>query len=767
MLLSFIGYAGAVPAQQAAGTLTGVIRDASGAVIPGAAVVVVLPATGHRAATTTDPLGNYSFPALSPGLYTLSVSIDGFRVEMRTVGVRPAESIQVDVQMEPASVTETISLIEHVPILRTDKGGVRHVADTRTIISMPLNGRNFIALAALAPGVALPPGSTLPRINGGRPRTNEYLMDGISVLQPEPGQVAFFPVLDAIESFTIESNSPSAEFGRFNGGVVNLTTKSGTNALSGTLFGFLRHEALNARNYFATVAAAKPQFRRSQVGAVIGGPVVRNSTFFFADYQGQRQKIKRPTISTVPTMLQRQGIFTESIAGRVPAIYDPITRLPFSNNTIPADRLDPVALSLLSRYPLPTSSAAANNFRRTAHEINDQDQFDIRVDHHSYDRRGHLFARFSSFTDSFEPVTPLPDGSGAIPGTPGPQRTRARGLALGYTRLLSNNLHADLRAGDTTRAVRRRATRLDGAILPTYVVAGYQQLGSSPNTEVDLDTGVRQFANTLIWFSARHAVKMGVDFRWSRLNVVQPPSPAGLFQFSTLFTDLPGVANTGASLASFVLGQVQNFSMDFQPEQIRNRAHMEEYFIQDDWHVTDRVTVNAGVRYTLNFPSVEENNRAAVFNLETQQLEYLGQEGHPRTARRLHTNNFGPRLGFVMPLNERAVLRIGYGLVWIEQAGITTPFTTPSFPFIQSASQRTLDNLTPAFVLANGPAVAPIPTTPAAGLGQGVFAVDRNLGSGYVQQWNASYQREIHPRVSIEVAYVGSKITNVGIPIRT
>ena len=233
-----------------------------------------------------------------------------------------------------------------VPLLRSQTSGLGQVIDNRSVVDLPLNGRSFITLASLAPDVALPPppAALFPRINGGRPRTNEYLFDGISVLQPEPGQVAFFPNIDAIQEFKIETNSPPAEFGRFNGGVVNLTTKSGTNALRGTVFEFFRNESLNARNFFASTNPVKPQFRRNQFGGVLGGPIRRNRTFFFADYQGQRQTIGRTVISTVPTVLQRQGIFTEAIAGRVPAIYDPATtvsgadratRSPFPGNAIP------------------------------------------------------------------------------------------------------------------------------------------------------------------------------------------------------------------------------------------------------------------------------------------------------------------------------------------------------------------------------------------------------------------------------------------------
>jgi hypothetical protein len=301
-------------------------------------------------------------------------------------------------------------------------------------------------------------------------------------------------------------------------------------------------------------------------------------------------------------------------------------------------------------------------------------------------------------------------------------------------------------------------------VLPTIAIAGYQQLGSPPNTATAFDTSVTELADTVTWVNGRHTVKAGADLRWQRLDVVQPPSPMGTFAFTSLFTDQPGIAGTGSPFASFLLGQVERFSIDHQDSEIRHRAHAQEYFVQDDWRLSDRLTVNAGVRYTLNFPSTETRNQSAVFNTRTKALEYLGRDGHPRSARRLHRLNLGPRLGAAARLDDRTAVRGGYAVVWIEQAGITTPFTAPVFPFLQTVSARTLDNVRPAFLLADGPDVEAIPLTADAGLGQGVFAVDRNLGSGYVQQWNASVQREIAPRVVLEVAYVGSKITRVGIP---
>lgn len=773
-------------AQVGGGAVTGLVTDPAGAPVPGVTVTVTDPGTKRARRTQTDSQGRYVVGGLASARYQLDAALDGFRPLARH-GVRVAtgETLRLDLQLS-LGATEAVTVTDEAGMLRPETSGLGQVIDSQTVTALPLNGRSFITLTGLGPGVALPPGSSLPRINGGRPRTNEYLFDGISVLQPEPGQVAFFPNVDAIQDFKIESNSPPAEFGRFNGGVVNLTTKSGSNDVRGSAFGFFRHEALNARHYFARSTGEKPAFRRQQFGGVVGGPVRRERTFFFADFQGQRQRITRSVISTVPTLLQREGIFTEPVAGRVPLIFDPATgtaaRTPFAGNQIPLGRIDPVARTLVQRYPLPTSAGTANNYRRVADETVNHDQVSARLDHRFRAGPDHVFGRLTRFAEAAVPVAPLPDGSGVASGTLGPQSTGAWAFASSYQRVFSTRLMNELRVGDTRRTVRRHATELEGAVsavlglpgipssarfpntLPAFLIAGYQQLGAPPNTASDFSTSVSQVANTLAWVGGRHTVKAGADLRWQRLDVIQPPSPTGAFTFTSLFTDQPGVPDTGTPLASFLLGQVQQFSIDLQQGDIRNRAHFQEYFVQDDWRASERVTLNAGLRYTLNFPSTELDNQAAVFNLETRQLEFLGRDGQPRAARQLHKLNFGPRFGVAGLLTPRTVVRAGYGLVWIEMTGITTPFTTPVFPFLQTVSQRTLDNLAPAFTLAEGPSVAPVPLTPSAGVGQGVFAVDRNLGSGYVQQWNASLQRELSPNLSIEAAYTGSIITHVGIP---
>jgi Carboxypeptidase regulatory-like domain/TonB dependent receptor-like, beta-barrel len=791
-LIAIVSASPTLAAQAARAELTGQVTGPDGSALPGATVTVrALETNDVRVAVTLDG-GYYTLPALRPDRYTVIVERSGFkRVIQEGVTLATGERARLDVALSAGAVAEMVTVTGEVSTLRSESAGLGQVVSEAAVQGLPLNGRSFVSLITLVPGVAAPPGSAFPRISGGRPRVNEYLFDGVSVLQPEPGQVAFMPVVDAIDEFKVETNSPSAEFGRFNGGVINLTTKSGTNQPRGTAFAFVRHEALNARNAFAP-QGDKPLFRRQQFGGVIGGPLLRDRTFIFADYQGTRHEIGRVRISTVPTPLQRQGVFTEAVSGRVPAIFDPATtrsgpdggfiRDPFANNTIPSARIDPVALELLERYPLPTSPGTANNYQHVGDESQDQDQTDVRIDHRLSDR-DRTFGRLSYARDLSAPVAPLPDGSGAIAsGAIGRTETRAAALVLNHTRVWSDRLLNEVRVGYTRRTVNRTGLTLDDPpalalglpgipsnaafdhALPTFTIDGLQQLGSPPNTNSDFRTDVTHIVDVLSWQRGAHAIKLGADLGFERLDIIQPPSPTGSFRFSTLFTDYPGRANTGSALASFLLGQVQTFSIDLQQRELRPRAWVHEYFVQEDWKATRSLTLNAGLRYTLNFPSTELDDQGAIFNLATQQLDYLGRNGVPRSGRDLRRNNWGPRLGLSWRLTDRTVLRSGYGVVWIELAGITTPFINPQFPFLQTVTQRSLDNLAPAFTLAEGPSVAPLAPTPDAGIGQGVFTVDRNLGGGYVQQWNLAVQREISSTMSLEIAYVGSKITHIGLP---
>lgn len=434
-------------AQAAQSELNGIVTDANGAAIAFVKVILTEIAAGQTSETRTGADGTFAFTNKKPGIYSIKFTAANFNTLIRErVTLTTGERIRIDQQLEIAAGQETITINADAPLLRSETGSLGQVIDNRKVVDLPLNGRSFFSLVGLAAGVTAPPrtteGASLPRINGGRPRTNEYLFDGISVLQPEPGQVAFSPIIDAIQEFKVEVNTPPAEFGRFNGGIVNLTTKAGTNDLHGAIFEFFRNEKLNARNLFAPATTAnlnKPVYRRHQFGGVVGGSIIKDKTFFFADYQGTQQLIGRVRTSTVPTLVQRSGNFASSLGallyrtsagavtttatGNTPItvtdtngnqiqvrqnqIFRPSDKSAYAGNLIPASDFDTTARLLLARFPLPTTIGAANNYTRIANETQNQDQFDFRIDHNLSDS-GRIFGRYSFARDFSDPVAPRP-----------------------------------------------------------------------------------------------------------------------------------------------------------------------------------------------------------------------------------------------------------------------------------------------------------------------------------------------------------------------
>ena len=744
--------------------LFGTIQDPSGRAVPKAAVTGEEQGTGARFTASTDDHGEYHLLGLVAGQYELKVEKTGFQSYRQTgITLRIGDQIRLGVKLELGQVSQSIHVNAEASLLETASGTVNFHASQTEIETLPLDGRNFIPLVALSPGVALPGGgSLLPRINGSRPRTNEYLYDGISVLQPEPGQVAFYPIIDAMEEFRLNINAYSPEYGRSNGGTVMVIGKSGGNQFHGTLFEFIRNEDLNARNYFAP-PGPKPEFRRNQYGLTVGGPIRRNKTFFFADWQGTRLRTGTTRQSVVPTLAQRGGVFTT-------AIYDPATasRLPFPNNTIPLSRFDPIAAQVLQHYPLP-NAPGANNFTRTAVEPDSQDQFDGRVDHVFNDKH-RAFARYSYLRDDDNPVTFLPDGSGSLTtGVIGHAITRGDGVSSEYDWSISPTTLNQARFGYTRRTVNQSSLQ-DGGItipgapastfpstLPIFTVTGYQQIGPTTAANENFETSVTEFLDTFSMVRGRHTIKAGTDIRREALDIVNPANPTGSYAFTTTGTNSAAGAG-GNALASLLLGQVNAFSIDIQNQALQERAHIAEFFVGDDWKVSDRLTLNIGTRYTLNFPSTEVHTHDAVFNLGTQALDF------PRTARNVECCDFGPRVGLAYRLGNSVVIRSGYGMIWFEQTGITTPFTLPQFPFVQTVGQQSLDNINPAFVLSKGPTVQVSAPNPNSGLGQGVFGVDRTVGSGYSQQWNFTAQKTLGRDLNLEVGYLGSKNTHLGLP---
>ena len=742
--------------------LFGTIQDPAGLPVPNAKIKVQDQATAVQYSAVSNERGDYHIVGLPSSRYMFTVEQQGFRI-YRQFGLtlRLADRTVLNVKLEIGEAPQSVEVTGEAPLLQTASGEVSLRIDGKLISTLPVDGRNFVALLSLSPGVAIPSGQFLPRINGSRPRTNEYIYDGISVLQPEPGQVAYFPILDGMADLKLNVNAYSAEYGRSNGGTIMVIGKSGSNQLHGSLFEFFRNEALNARNLFAQ-PGPKPSFRRNQFGMTLGGPVQKNKTFFFLDWQGTRLRTGITRFSVVPTLAQRQGIFPGPI-------YDPATspRIPFPGNVVPDNRLDPIARQLLQKYPLPNTSNA-NNFVRTATEPDDQDQADIRLDHY-FGARQRFFARYTIFRDEDSPVTPLPGGSGSLTtGVIGHAKTKASAIVGDYNWAHSPKVLNQFRFGYSTRDLNQRSLQEGGitvpglpsnsfpSVLPIFAVAGFQQIGPTTAANSNFTTSVTEFLDTFTILQGRHSLKGGVDMRHEKLDVLNPPNPTGLFSFSTTGTN--SLTGGGNSVASLLLGQVNSFSIDLQKQVLQPRARIAEFFISDDWKVSSRLTISTGTRYTLNFPSTEKRQQGAVFNLKTQLLEF------PKTARNLECCNFGPRFGMAYRVGESWALRSGYGMVFFEQSGITTPFTLPQFPFVQTVGQQSQDNLNAAFLLSNGPSVQVSEPNPNSGLGQGVFGTDRRNGSGYSQQWNVTLQKTARKNWSFEFGYLGSKNTRLGIP---
>jgi hypothetical protein len=745
--------------------LLGTIEDPTGLPVPKAQVQVEDQATMVRYSAVSDERGQYHILGLPAGQYVLTIQQPGFRMYHQSgITLRLADLTAIDVKLEVGQSSQSVEVTAAAPLLQTASGEVSLNVEEQKVATLPLDGRNFIPLVTLSPGVALPGGgSVLPRINGSRPRTNEYIYDGISVLQPEPGQVVFYPIIDGMAEFKLNINAYSPEYGRSNGGTVMVLGKSGSNLFHGDVFEFFRNEALNARNLFAQ-PGPKPEFRRNQYGLTLGGPIQANKTFFFVDWQGTRLRTGTTRFSTVPTLAQRQGIFSA-------AIYDPLTspRQQFSNNTIPSARFDSLGLQVLQHYPVPNLPGAANNFVLTGTEPDNQDQFDTRLDRY-FGQKHHVFGRYTYFRDDDTPVTPLPDGSGSLTsGVIGHAIIRGDAVVGDYNWTMSPTLLNQLRFGYSRRGLDQTSLQNGGitvpglpqnsfaSVLPIFNVSGFQQIGPTTAANSNFITSITEYLDTFSMIRRSHTIKFGFDIRREALDVLNPPNPTGSFTINTTGTNSSTAAG-GNAIASLLLGQINAFTIDIQKQVIQERAHFAEFFIGDDWRVSNRLTLNIGTRYTLNFPSTEVHNQGAIFNLKTQVLDF------PHTARELECCDFGPRLGLAYRLGDSWVVRSGYGMVFFEQSGITTPFTLPQFPFIQTLGQQSPDNINPAFVLSSGATVQPTAPNPNSGLGQGVFGVQRDSGSGYSQQWNFTVQKTFGTNWNVEVGYLGSKNTRLGIP---
>jgi hypothetical protein len=663
-----------LPGQTTTGRILGTVRDTSGAAIAGAEVIVYNAQTGLRRELKTDESGTYNVPLLDPGEYRIQVRQQGFKSLTRAgILLSVADALRVDLELTLGSLQETIEVSAAPPALQTDSAAMGTLVNQRAVQDLPLNGRNYVNLVRLTAGAndsvpnALSSGNrsddrrrgSSVSINGQHDVFNNSLIDGVDNNERFIGTVMVKPSVEALAEFRVITNSYSAEYGRTSGGVINLVTKSGTNQLHGSAFEFFRNEALDARNFFATFGP-KPLYRQNQFGGSLGGPLKRDRTFLFGDYEGLRISQGLTYANTVPTAAQRAGNF----AGSNP-IFDPlsqradaavpggIARDRFPADTIPSSRLDPVAARLVNLYPLPTSPGLANNFIWSPNRTQRDDTFDLRLDHYLPGNQS-FFGRYS-FNDvtTFIPSNLPKSGeiwAGGDAFSANAQQ-RAQGMHLNYTNAIRPNLLIELKANysrfsnlnlplnylkNASEELGLRGVNVDADSSGLSIIspAGFRQLGDpgfAPTTTIN---NVFQYLGSLSYIRGAHSIKIGGDLRRRQVSPFQSPSSRGQFSFNANLTNDPTglTARSGNSAASLLLGLPSQTTRSKYLVVPGIRTIETAAFIQDDWRVNQRLSLNLGVRYEYFSPFTEVANRISNIDLRSGRIIVAGQDGISRSA---------------------------------------------------------------------------------------------------------------------------------------
>jgi len=811
-------------AQSRTGTIRGTITDPSGAAIPGARVTVTNAATNVSQSSVTNEVGIFVVPFLPPGKYVIAAEKDGFKSLRRSgITLQVSDSLTIDLALELGGTAERVDVEATAPLVNASNASLGQVIENRRIVELPLNGREPFALAALSPGVLPPPaagfvhlGGSVPSINGASNFTSEVTVDGMPNTTPRNSGrnnfLIYTPSVDAVAEFKVETNSLSAEFGRFNGGVISVVMKSGTNDWHGSVYHFHRNSAFDANSFFNNRAGLPlGALRRNQFGFTLGGPVRipklyngRDRTFFFIDYEGFREAQLANSTFTVPTALERAGDFsqTRTSSGALITIYDPMTnrqvngnwvRSPFPGNIIPADRISPVSRRLVDYYPLPTNNRLVGNLDVTSSRRNITDTGDIRIDH-NISERNRLFGRYSIQY----PFVGEPNFFGNIANPTNPPLTQRRhSFTLQDTITVSPTLIVNINYG-ILRMFGTRTAWSDGFDVTTIGMAENlrdgQQVRAIPVMSISgmsgLANGSQNYSTQLnhtlqgsvTKIAGSHTLKMGADFRAYFINQLQNTRAQGTFSYGTSFTQGPNPfqasATGGFGFATFLLG-IPTGSIGIDPA-IASRNLYQAYFVQDDWRVTRRLTLNLGLRYEINFPRVERYDRFSVLALSApspianqvpgySNLRGLMQFGASGSRHYTDTdlNNFAPRVGLAYQLRPTTTLRAGYGIFY----GLApTDASGPSGGFVDGFQVVTsvvasLDGITPIVTHAN-PFPNGINQPKSASeldafslLGQEVRSADIGQATPYFQNWNFSIQQSLGDSLLVEVAYAGNKGT--------
>jgi hypothetical protein len=798
-------------AQLNTASLTGVVKDASDAAVAGAKVTVTETATNVLRSTTTDSTGNYFFPVLAVGHYQVTVAAPGFKEGTVSVTLETGQKGRQDFKMEVGSIQTQVEVQSTVSQLSPQDASLGSVVDSVQVSRLPLLLRSWDDLLATVPGIqgnrytSQGGGTSFGRtggfnVHGVRSLQNNFMMDGIDNnsisenVQELTSQVVR-PSVDTIQEFKVTTNPYAAEYGRSPGAAISVTTKSGTNRIHGVAYEYLRNRVLDANDFFSNRAGLdKPQNVQNQFGANLGGPIAKNKLFYFFDFEGTRIRRGVSRITTVPLPNERAGMFTTAASGAArvnyPALYDPTTGQPFTDNTIPASRIDPSARKLFDLFPAPTNfGAQTNNFTRNAGLFDDTDRYNGRIDWHPAEKDT-VFGRLStSVRDSFIPGNFGGIADGTSSSSQGRQHLTAYGLALGWTHVISPVMVNEFRAGflrDNSFAEQdpfgqNKASdyvpgvpanpAVDGGVPRTTFTAFSSFVGSPDFLPKFQKPQQYQFTDNISYMRGRHQLKFGVDVRAPLRNIYQDvPATRGALNFDRIFTCQRNasnacVAGTGLSYADGLLGYVQQAALT-NVYFVDQRLRMYSFFAQDDFKLTTRLTLNLGLRYDFSSPAIDGKNHLANFDPAGAGALVLAKSGslEDRALVHLDKNNWAPRFGLAYQITPKTVWRMGYGIFYslFDRIGSEDQLALNPPNLINNNISVPATAGAPLFFLRNGfPANFLDPNAPGLLSRVRVRAANPDAPNAYVQQWSAGVQRELPMHLLVEVNYVGTKSTHL------
>lgn len=770
LFLSIIlAYSALAHSQTLDATVRGRLIDPSGSAVRDVRLTAVHEETQSVYRTQSSPDGEYTFATLTPGTYRFEAEIDGFRKYIRT-GIRLSirQNLRLNISLEPGAPDHEIFVYSKTGMVEPDATDAGAVIGSRHINHLPFDNQNFLLLSLLLPGTASSaqgsPGSVRGEfsvnINGAREDSNNYILDGVFNNDPKLNSAAINPPADAIEEFEILTSTYDAGFGRSGGGQVNIALKSGANAFHGTAYEYFRNASLNARNYFSRPEDGKPRYQHNQFGFSLGGPVVRNSTFFFADYEGRRIRKGITYLTNVPTALERQGDFSQSI---FPVPIDPFTQTPFENGRIPAYYINEVGSAIANLYPEPNRAAAGLNYVSSPVLRRGENRFDIRIDH-SFANASKLISRFSFYDyDIYDPFSGT--GFARVPGFGVNIERRAQNFMIGENHIFSPSLINQFRFAVNRIAFGAYQERREGSLnhevglpelsnnprdfgLSFIRILGFSPLGDEYNNPQESVTNVFQVTDTLHYSVNKHLIKFGFDFRALQQNAFRDVQSRGFLNFTGLIT--------GNSLADLLLG-LPNITGGAQldnPQYLRTRSW--NFFVHDSYRLRHYLTLQFGLRYEYNTPPVDRYDRANAYDAVKQSLVPVGQGEIPRGGYRPDRNNWAPRVGLAWAVDARGtmLLHAGYGIYYDQSSlapGEGLYFNQPYYDF---RFYYPLEGF-PITLYDPFPSDYPV-DIPASALG-----FDPNLRTPYVQQWNLTFEKQLGPDSLVEIAYVGSKGTKI------